>query len=53
MKKNTYPKPDKSCNSYRACEDWNTWFRWHWNRFNVYAKKHGIKPTTKEVETND
>lgn len=52
---NTYPNPcdecqfmmpDGNCRRYKKCPDWLTWFRWHWKQFNLYAKKHGIKPTT-------
>lgn len=37
-----------SGSKYTECSDWLTWFRWWWKQFNLYAKKYGIEPTTKE-----
>lgn len=53
--------PDGNCRRYKNCMDWNIWFRWWWKQFNLYAKRHGIEPTTppeepkeeQEEETND
>lgn len=54
-----YPCPCDKCKTKRSCDTsghrytqwdrWLTWFRWWWKQFNLYAKKYGIEPTTKEV----